>query len=171
MQRRFVIEAVLVAIYGQLMQPNRPVEYIFPYSTIMELYELQEGDDPVMPDPVEDRYVRDRIKELIRFFEDPFNKKKLERALQVPWRMSAPLLAGDNVSFVVMNAYESAQYGELFDPVETEILLTSLRVQAPIVTDQVEFTDKVIEAEVPVEIYDIEDFDYALEDKEDLGTL
>ena len=40
MTRRFVIEAVMVAIYGELLAPSGPVEYIVPYNTIMELYEF-----------------------------------------------------------------------------------------------------------------------------------
>lgn len=35
MSRRFVIEAVMVAIYGELLVPQAPVEYIVPYTTVM----------------------------------------------------------------------------------------------------------------------------------------
>lgn len=41
MPRQFVTEAVMMAIYGQLLAPRSPVEYIVPYTTIMELYELR----------------------------------------------------------------------------------------------------------------------------------
>lgn len=58
---------------------------------------------------------------------------------------------------------ENAQYGEAVDPIETEIILTSLREQAPIVTDQVELMDKIIQAEIPVQVYDVYDFDFAVE--------
>ena len=30
MRRRFVIEAVMVATYGQLLVPSRPVDFVFP---------------------------------------------------------------------------------------------------------------------------------------------
>ncbi|MGV2644703.1 ADP-heptose synthase, partial [Clostridium perfringens] len=39
MTRIFVTEAVMLAIYGQLLVPPKPVEYIIPYTTILELYE------------------------------------------------------------------------------------------------------------------------------------
>ncbi|MCZ8516001.1 ADP-heptose synthase [Paenibacillus filicis] len=163
MSRRFVIEAVLVAIYGELMLPSQPVEYVIPYSTIMELYEMKDSPEPVMPEPADDAYVKQRIGELIAFFDESFNKKKLERALVAPWRSSPPLPINDNVSFTVVNAMENAQYGEGFDPIETELLLTSIREQAPVVTDQVELMDKVIQAEVPVQMYDVYDFEFAVE--------
>lgn len=164
MSRRFVIEAVLVAIYGELMLPSEPVEYVIPYSTIMELYEMKDSPEPVMPEAEDDAYVKERIVELIQFFDDSFNKKKLERALQAPWRLSPPLPINERVTFTVINAIENAQYGEGFDPIETELLLTSSRQQAPVLTDQVELVEKVIEAEVPVQIYDVYDFAFAVEE-------
>ncbi|GIP37274.1 hypothetical protein J31TS4_05540 [Paenibacillus sp. J31TS4] len=173
MSRRFVIEAVLVAIYGQLLVPSRPVEYLLPYSTIQELYEMRDSDEPVMPDPQEDAHVKSKIGELIAFFEEPFNRKKLERALQVPWRKSPPFPISDNVTFIVVNTLENAQYGERFDPIETELVLLCMREQAPMLTDQFELEDKIIEAGVPVQLYDVEDFDFALEggiSEEDLQT-
>ncbi|UUZ78928.1 hypothetical protein LJK88_27100 [Paenibacillus sp. P26] len=163
MSRRFVIEAVLVAIYGELMLPSQPVQYVIPYSTIMELYEMKDSPEPVMPEADDDAYVKQRIGELIEFFDDTFNKKKLERALQAPWRSSPPPPINENVSFVVINAMENAQYGEGFDPIETEPLLASIREQAPVLTDQVELMEKVIEAEVPVQVYDVYDFEFAVE--------
>lgn len=163
MKRRFVIEAVMVAIYGELMVPNQPVEYYLPYSTITELYDMLKGSEPVMPEPFDDSHVKQKIKELIAFFEEPLNRKKIERAFPAPWRISSPLLANEHVSFVVVNSMENAQYGETFDPIETELLLTSIREQLPIVTDQIDFLERVIENEVPVQVFDIEDFEYAQE--------
>ncbi|HUC90556.1 MAG TPA: ADP-heptose synthase [Paenibacillus sp.] len=164
MRRRFVIEAVMVATYGQLLVPNRPVDYVIPYSTIMELYDMKEGAEPVMDDPEDDRHVKTKIAELIEFFQDPLNKKKIERALQVPWRESSPLILNENVSFIVMNALDNAQFGEFFDPIETEQILTAGRLQIPLLTDQLELQDRIIEAEAPVQIYDIEDFEFAVEE-------
>jgi len=163
MRRRFVIEAVMVATYGQLLVPSRPVDYIIPYSTIMELYDMKEGPEPVMDDPDDDRHVKQKIGELIEFFAEPLNKKKIERALQVPWRESSPLLLNDNVSFIVIHAIDNAQYGETFDPIETEQILTAMKYQVPLLTDQLELQDRIIEAEVPVQVFDIEDFEYAVE--------
>ena len=49
MRKRFVLEAIMLAIYGELMAPAKPVEYIIPLSTI---YELEELKDSIFPRPV-----------------------------------------------------------------------------------------------------------------------
>jgi len=163
MHKRFAMEAVMIAIYGQLLVPNRTVEYYIPYSTIMELYEFQSDTQPLMPDSHEEGIVRAKIDEMIRYFEEPLNRKKLERALTVPWR-KASLIVNDRVTFQVVHALDNAQYGELFDPIETELILTGLQEQIPLITDQQDFIEHIIEAEIPVQVFDIEDFEYALED-------
>ncbi|RUS47111.1 ADP-heptose synthase [Cohnella sp. AR92] len=168
MERRFVIEAVMIATYGQLLLPKRPVEYRIPYSTIMELYDMKDSPEPIMPEPEDDRHVKAKVAEMIQFFEDPFNKKKLERALLAPWRESPPLPINEHVTFIVVNAVENMQYGEVFDPIETELILTSLRLQCPILTDQIEFQDKAVQNSIPVLLYDIDDYEFALE--EDVPT-
>lgn len=164
MRRRFVIEAVMVATYGQLLVPSLPVDFVLPYSTILELYEMKDSTEPIMDDPAEDVFVRGKVAELIQFFEDSLNRKKIERALQVPWRESSPLILDERIQFTVVNAVDNAHYGDYFDPVETELLLTASKLQIPLLSDQYEFQDKLIEAEVPVLVFDIEDFDYALEE-------
>jgi hypothetical protein len=164
MSRRFVIEAVMIAIYGQLLLPKRPVEYRIPYTSVMELYDMKESPEPVMPEADDDAHVKGKISEMISYFEDPFNKKKLERALMAPWRESPPLPINENVTFVIVNAAESMQYGELFDPIETEVILMSLRMQCPVLTDQIEFQDKVVQNAIPVQLFDIDDFEFAVED-------
>ena len=164
MYRRFVIEAVLMAIYGQLLMPGRQVEYIIPYTTIMELYEMKDSDEPVMPDEDEDAHVKQKIRELIAFFEEPLNKKKIEKALGMPWRKSAPMPVNEHTTLSVVYAVENAQYGEAFDPIETELILTASKEQAPLLTDQIEFIGKLIDHEVSIQAYDIEDFEYAMEE-------
>ncbi|MHA6484062.1 ADP-heptose synthase [Paenibacillus sp. strain BS8-2] len=164
MRRRFVIEAVMVATYGHLLVPSRPVDYVIPYTSIAELYDMRDSEVPVMDDPDDDAHVKTKINELIQFFEDSLNRKKIEKALQVPWRESAPLLLSENIQFTIVNAVDNAQYGEIFDPVETELLLSSLKLSVPLLSDQYEFQDKLIEAEVPVQVYDIEDFEFAVEE-------
>ena len=164
MNRRFVIEAVMIAIYGQLLQPKRAVEYNIPYSTIMELYDLRDSEEPIMQDPEDERHVREKIGDMIDYFEAPFNRKKLERALVSPWKESPPLPINEHVTLIVVNAVENMQYGEVFDPIETEIILASLRLQAPVLTDHVEFQDKVVQNAVPIQLYDIDDFEFALEE-------
>ncbi|CAM4202955.1 ADP-heptose synthase [Paenibacillus tarimensis] len=170
MRRRFVIEAVMVATYGQLLVPARPVEYVIPYSTIMELYDMKEGAEPVMDDPEDDRHVKAKIAELIQFFQESLNRKKIERALQSPWRESAPLLLNGEVSFTVVNAMDNAQYGEVFDPIETEQILTASRLQIPLLSDQLELQDRIVNAEVPVQVFDIEDFEFAMEQEMESGN-
>lgn len=164
MRRRFVIEAVMIATYGHLLFPSRPIDYIVPYSSVLELYDMRDGSDPVMEDPDDDLHVKNKIKELIDFFEDPLNRKKIEKAMQMPWRESSPLLLNDTIQFTIVHAVDNAHYGELFDPIETELLLTGSKLNVPLLSDQFEFQEKLIEAEVPVQIYDIEDFEFAVEE-------
>lgn len=76
MSRQFITEAVMVAIYGQLLAPPAPVEYIVPYTTILELYEFQTSPDPMMDNPADDQHVKSKINEMISYFEEPLNKKK-----------------------------------------------------------------------------------------------
>jgi hypothetical protein len=130
----------------------------------MELYDMKDSPEPVMPESEDDSYVKKKIGEMITYFEDSFNKKKIERALMAPWRESPPLPINENVSLVIVNAAENMQYGETFDPIETEIILLALKVQCPILTDQIEFQDKVVQNGVPVQLFDIDDFDYAVEE-------
>lgn len=153
----------MVASYGQLLVPDRHVQYFMPYSSVKELYEMAESADPVMHDPAEDQYVKARIKELIEFCEEPFNRKKLEKALSVPWRASAPIVVNEHVSLVIVNAYDHEQYGEGFDPIETELIVIATQQGIPVLTDQIEFTRKVIEHEIDVQVFDVEDYEYALE--------
>ncbi|MUG45660.1 ADP-heptose synthase [Paenibacillus woosongensis] len=164
MSRRFVIEAVMVAIYGELLAPGSPVEYIVPYTTVMELYEFQSSPEPLMHDPADDLHVKNKINELIAYLEEPLNRKKLERALSIPWAKSPSILLGENVSWTVVNALDNEQYGEFLDPIETEIVLTAQREGAPVLTDQLELIRRIIEAEVPVQVFDIQDFEFAMED-------
>lgn len=165
MPQRLVIEAVMVAIYGQLLVPDKPVEYIIPYSTILELYDLQNSQEPMMPNSEDEAHVRNKINEFIRFFEDPLNQKKIERCLSVPWKKSSPILLNEKVTVIVINGVDNARYGEWFDPIETEMVLTALHEQIAILTDQFEFVDKVIEAEIPAQVFDIDDFEFALEEE------
>lgn len=164
MSKRFVIEAIMIAVYGQLLVPSRSVEFLIPYSSISELYEIAESEESIM---IEDDYendVRRQINELIRCFEDPFNKKKIQRSLQQPWKKSSFLFHSADVRITVVNAIDHAQYGDEMDPIETELILVSAREQAPILTDQTDFIHRLLDLKLPIQVIDIEDFDYALED-------
>lgn len=159
----FVTEAVMLAIYGQLLTPTQRVEYIIPYKTVLELYELKSSEEPLMHSTPDDHHVRTKINELIRYFEEPLNKKKIDRALQVPWAKSPSIPLTETTLVTILNAMDTAPYGELFDPVETELLLTAQRIEVPMLTDQYEFIQRIIDASIPVQVYDIDDFDFALE--------
>lgn len=163
MTRIFVTEAVMLAIYGQLLVPPKPVEYIIPYTTILELYELHTTEEHLMNSSADDQHVKIKIGELISYFEEPLNKKKIERALQVPWSKSPTIPVSESTRVSVMNTMDTAPYGESFDPVETELLLASQRAEAPILTDQYELIQRIVESALPVQVYDIDDFDFALE--------
>ncbi|GIP21532.1 ADP-heptose synthase [Paenibacillus sp. J22TS3] len=164
MSRRFVIEAVMLAIYGELTAPSAAVEYIVPYPTIMELYEFQSSPEPLMGDPSDDQYVKNKIAELTAYLEEPLNRKKLERALSIPWSKSPSVLLGPSVTLTIVHALDNEQYGEFLDPIETVIVLTAQREGIPVLTDQPEMISRIIEAEIPVQVYDIQDFHFALEE-------
>jgi len=117
-----------------------------------------------MPDEEDDVHVKQKIAELIDFLEDSLNKKKIERALLSPWRISSPLLVNDKTSLFIVFSEEKGQFGDVFDPIETELILTSQRVESPILTDQLTLIERIFQEEIDTQVYDIEDFDFALED-------
>jgi hypothetical protein len=163
MSKAFIMEAVMLTVHGQLLTPGCPVEYIIPYTSIMELYEMKDGSESIMPTPEDDAHVKRKIGELIAYFEDPFNKKKVEKALQMAWRKSPPLPINNQVTFTIIYALENAEYGEGFDPIETELILTAIKEKLPLLTDQLDFIDKLIDAQIPIQAYDVEDFEFAVE--------
>lgn len=153
----------MLAVHGQLMLPGQPVTYIIPYTSIQELYELQAGSEPIMLEEEDDGFVKQMIGELIEFFEESFNKKKIEKALAAPWRKSPPLPINEHVTLMIVLAIDTEVYGEQFDPIETELILTSMKEQAPILTDQFDLIERLIQAEIPVQAFDVEDFEFAVE--------
>lgn len=84
---------------------------------------------------------------------------------------SPSILFGDQVTIAIINAVDTAQYGEYFDPIETELLLTSQRLDIPILTDQVELIARIIESASPVQVFDIDDFDFAMDDEQPLDQV
>ncbi|MDQ0899718.1 MULTISPECIES: ADP-heptose synthase [unclassified Paenibacillus] len=163
MSKTFIIEAVMLAVHGQLMLPGQPVTYVIPYTSIQELYELQTGSEPIMLEEEDDGFVKQMIGELIAFFEESFNKKKIEKALTVPWRKSPPLPINEHVTLMVVFAIDNEEYGDNFDPIETELILTAIKEQAALLTDQLDFIERMVQAGIPVEAYDVEDFEFAVE--------
>ncbi|WNR46738.1 ADP-heptose synthase [Paenibacillus roseipurpureus] len=164
MNKTFIIEAVMLAVHGQLMLPVKPVTYLIPYTTIQELYELQTSDEPIMVHTEDDGFVKGMIGELIHFFEESFNKKKVEKALTMPWGKSPPLPINEHVILQIVNAIDNEAYGDHLDPIETELILTAMKEKAVILTDQMEFIDRIIEMAIPVETCDVEDFEFVVED-------
>jgi len=162
MAKQFVIEAVMLAIYGELMTPAHPVEYLIPITTVYELEELIHLPEPIMLDPDDDKHVRKIMKEMIQFFQDPFTRKKCEKHLIAPMStVSLPFQHG--VTLTLIRADDNAMWGELFDPIETEQMLSAIHFEAPILTDQPDWQDRLLEYLIPVQFYDIEDFEFALE--------
>jgi len=164
MPRQFIIEAAMVTFYGELLQPSESVEYIVPYTSILELYELQSTSDIIMSNLDHDQHVKQQMKQLTTYLEEPLNRKKIERALQIPWNKSTSIPLRDSIIITVINAVDTEAYGEDFDPIETELLLIAQRLQIPLLTDQFEFIQRIIEGGLPVQVFDIEDFQFAIED-------
>ncbi|MBO8164954.1 MAG: ADP-heptose synthase [Brevibacillus sp.] len=170
MKKTFVLEAVMLAVYGELLVPPEPVEYIIPLSTIYELEEILHSPDPIMLDDEEDAHVRTVISHMIRYFDDPFTRKKLQKGLVAPWStVSFPYQ--DDVTLTVLRAEDTAYWGELFDPIETELLLAAMRCEVPLLTDQLDLQKRIIEHQAPVQFYDIEDFTFAVEEGISLEDL
>jgi len=170
MPKQFVIEAVMLAIYGELLVPAKPVDYLIPISTIYELEELIHTPEPIMFNPDDDRHVRKIMAEMVEFFRDPFKRKKLEKHLIAPWsKVTFPL--PNDVTLTVVKAEDNAMWGELFDPIETEQMLTALHFEVPLLTDQTDWQDRLLEFVIPIQFYDIEDFEYAVEQGISLDDL
>lgn len=152
----------MLAIYGELLSPSVPVEYVIPSSTIYELEEIYQTTEPIMPDPADDQHVRDVIKDMIHYFSEPFKRKQMEKSLVAPWStITFPFQ--DDIHITIIKASDTATWGELFDPIETELIVTAMRTQTPILTDQVDWQERMLEHEIPVQFYDIEDYEFALE--------
>lgn len=170
MSKQFVIEAIMLAIYGELMAPSQPVEYLIPASTIYELDEFIQSPEPIMPYSGDDQYVRRIMQEMSQFFSDPFNRKRLEKGLIAPWS-KVPFTFPNGVTLTIIKVEDNAMWGEIFDPIETQLLLTSIRFEVPLITDQPDYQDRILEYIVPVQFYDVDDFDFALEQGISLNDL
>lgn len=162
MPKQFVLEAVMLAIFGELTTPGQPVEYLIPASTIYELEELIESNEPLVPDPEDERHVRKMMGEIAQFFNDPFISKRMEKELLAPWS-KVTFSISNLVDVTVVKAEDNAMWGELFDPIETVLMLTAMHFEAPLLTDQIEWQDRLLEYLIPVQFYDIDDFEFALE--------
>ncbi|MGZ4135081.1 MAG: ADP-heptose synthase [Tumebacillaceae bacterium] len=161
--QRFVLEPVLFAIFGELLFPNEPVEYLIPYSTVLELYELLESEQ-IVTDPGQNVLVKQNLEQLIEFFERPFVRKKIEKTLRMPWSKSTPILFSDNVQFTVVFSIDNAEFGERFDPIETELLLLARREKLPIISDQLPFQQRIVESGVGITVIDVAEFGFFVED-------
>ncbi|WP_400164824.1 ADP-heptose synthase [Brevibacillus sp. TJ4] len=163
MPKQFVIEAIMLAIYGELMAPSQPVEYLIPVTTIYELDEFLASPEPIMPLSSDEKHVRQIMREMSDFFSDPFNRKRMEKGLIAPWA-KVPFAFPNGVTLTIVNSEDNAMWGELFDPVETQLLLAAMRFEVPLLTDQPDFQDRILEYVVPIQFYDVEDFEFAMEE-------
>ena len=162
MKLRFVTEAIMLAVYGNLLVPEEPVEFVVPASTIDELYELLNSAEPIV-EGRDDQEVRNAIKHLTAFLETPFISKKLSSLPPAAWTKSPPIPISGQASLSIIFGTEAEEFGEEFDPVETELLLTALHEKVPFLTDQPDMIDRMVEANIPVVVIDIDDFEYAVE--------
>ncbi|UFJ41687.1 ADP-heptose synthase [Brevibacillus humidisoli] len=170
MKKTFILEAVMLAVYGELLAPPEPVEYMIPLSTIYELEEILHSPEPIMLDREEDQHVRTIISQMISYFSDPFARKKLQKGLVAPWStVSFPY--HNEVTLTVLKAEDTAYWGDTFDPVETELLLSAMRWEVPLLTDQIDLQSRMIVQQVPVQFYDIDDFTFAVEEGISLEDL
>lgn len=161
--QRFVLEPILLAIFGELLFPIEPVEYLMPYSTVLELYELLESEQ-IVTDPAQNELVKQNLEQLVAFFERPFVRKKMEKILRMPWTKSTPILFSERVQFTVVFAIDNAEFGEKFDPIETELLLLARQEQLPIISDQLPFQQRIVEANIPVPVLDVAEFGFFVEE-------
>ena len=162
--QRFVLEAILFAIFQEeLLYPTEPVEYLIPYTTLIELYEMHDEDE-IVSDLAENERVKENLAGLIAFFEQPLVKKKINRMLKVPWQKSTPILFSELVTLTVVFSIDNAEFGETFDPCETEAILIAQRENVPIISDQLDFQQRVLDMRLPVMFIDIMDFGFVVEE-------
>ncbi|GIM47130.1 hypothetical protein DNHGIG_26790 [Collibacillus ludicampi] len=160
--RRFVVEPVVLAMFPELLRPPAPVEYVIPYSTIEELY-LFRREKFLVNDTDHDQ-ISQGIERLISFFESPFMAKKIKRITHTPWRTSSPMIWNESVTFTVVYAIEQEDYGEVFDPIETELILLAEWQNIPLLIEDVSLQNRIIEFEIPIQVFDVSDFDFAVEE-------
>jgi hypothetical protein len=164
--RRFVVEPVVLAMFPELLHPLAPVEFVIPYSTIEELYLFRR--EKFLTSEADYERITEGIERLIAFFESPLVAKKINRIAQIPWRFSSPIIWDESVTFSVVNVIEQEEYGEVFDPIETELILLAEWQKIPLLIEDVSLQDRIIEFEIPIQVFDVSDFDYAVEEG---GTL
>ncbi|WP_232698269.1 ADP-heptose synthase [Brevibacillus daliensis] len=164
MNKQFVIEAVMLAVYGNLLVTKEAVEYIIPSSTISELHDYVNDSTPMMQSSADEERVRTIIKEMIQYFNMPFHRKQMERSLLAPWS-AISIKYSELVQFTIVKAEDTCMWDDFFDPIETELILTAMKREAPLLTDQDEWEDRLLEYMIPIQFYDIDDFEYAMEQK------
>jgi hypothetical protein len=160
--RTFVTEPLVLAIFSELLFPSYPVRYLFPYSSLQELYLLT--NERFSEDDEEQAAIHDHISTLIRFFENPFVKKKIDRITAIPWAVSKPILYNGQISFQVINSSDSGEFGEEFDPIETELLMIAVKERVPLLIEDLSIQQRIIDFEIPIQVFDVADFQFALEE-------
>lgn len=165
MSKTFVTELVVLAMYGELLQPPQPVCFLLPYSSLEELYMLL--DEPAIggtAEPEDQADMLASIQHLLQFLENPFVQKKIGRVLQIPWTVSHPIIYNEQVTFQFVNAQDTEFYGEEFDPIETELIEIAARHNVPLLIEDTSIHQRIIELELTVQVYDVADYVFALEE-------
>lgn len=160
--RTFVTEPLVLALFSELLLPSYPVRYLIPYSSLQELYLFR--NERLSEDEEEQNVMMENITILIDFFENPFVKKKVDSVASIPWAVSKPILYHEQVSFQVVNSTESAEFGDEFDPIETELLLLAAKENVPLLIEDPSIQQRIIDYDVSVQVYDVADFEFALEE-------
>ncbi|MFC4769022.1 ADP-heptose synthase [Effusibacillus consociatus] len=166
--RTFVTEPVVLAMFGELLQPSSPVRYLFPLSSIKELHLLL--NETLSSDDEEQTVIRSNIENLIAFFENPFVNKKIDQCSFAPWAISKPIIYHELVTFQVVNAVDTAAYGEEFDPIETELILLAMKENVPLLIEDPSIQERIVESDLPMQVFDVADFEFALEEDLTGGT-
>lgn len=161
--RTFVTEPVVLAIFGELLSPPEPVRFLFPLSAVRELQILV--GEKLSSDKEEQAAIQANIERLLAFWENPFVRKRIEPVTVAPWRMSHPILYNDKVTFQVVNAVDTAAYGEEFDPIETELILLAIKEDVPLLIEDPSVHERIIQLGIPVQVFDVADFEFALEEE------
>ncbi|GAX89511.1 ADP-heptose synthase [Effusibacillus lacus] len=160
--RSFAVEPVVLAIYGELLQPSVPVRFLMPLSAVEELGLFLEEN--FSSDEEEQAAIHSNIKRLVSFFDNPFVRKKTTLAGHPPWSVSKPVVYNEFVTVQVVNTVDTAAFGEEFDPIETELILLAMKENVPILTEDPFLQDRIVNSGLDVQVYDVEDFEFALEE-------
>lgn len=158
MPRRLVIEAAVFVTYGKFLLPDLAIDYYIPYSTILELFDIERTTKPIMEDPAEDVIVKRKVTQFLQYLNHPHNRRTIDTALQTAWAVSEPIIYFDTIRLVIVNAIDQSQFTNKFDSIETELIMTALKFDAPLLCDQFQLQQNIEAANLGVHVLDIDEF-------------